>query len=241
MPGFAQAAASLARAQPTDRAIETTGVGCRGRGKTPPRPIADIPSIFRAVSRKSGFGVRCCSEAVVANKVSMSDDLDTVLPGPAMEVLTVKQRGFVLAMLADPLATPSEWARAAGYDPNGIDRVAGHKLSRDPRIEAAATELARANLNTFGPVLGIGVMMMIARNSEHRDQLKAAAMLANRSGFHEVTEQVVSVTHSDRTGKAWEERIRRAAAQLGVDPGSLLGANAPAEPMRTIEAKVVDG
>lgn len=157
----------------------------------------------------------------------MSDDLESVPLGPAMSALTQLQRAFVLAMIAEPLATPTEWARAAGYDQNGSDRVAGHHLSRSPKIEAAASELARAHLNTFGPVLGIGVMMMVARNPDHRDQLKAAAMLANRTGFHEVTEQVVSVTHKDRRGEAMETRIRQLAQQLGVDADMLLGANAP--------------
>jgi phage terminase small subunit len=163
------------------------------------------------------------------------DDLVEIPTGPAMEALTPLQRGFVLAMLADPLATPTEWARAAGYDQDGSDRVAGHRLSRNPKIEAAATELARAHLNTFGPVLGIGVMMMIARNSEHRDQLKAAAMLANRSGFHEKTEAIMSVMHSDRRGAALEGRIRALAETLGVDADRLLGTNAP----KQIEGEVV--
>lgn len=155
--------------------------------------------------------------------------------GPAMTALTPLQRRFVLAMIADPLATPTEWARAAGYDPKGSDRVAGHDLSRSPKIEAAANELARAHLHTFGPVLGIGVMMMIARNKDHKDQLKAAAALANRSGFHETTEHTVRVEHTDRTGTAMAARIKVLADALGIDPAQLLGVNAAPE-MKLIEA-----
>lgn len=133
--------------------------------------------------------------------------------GPAMAALTEKQRGFVFAMISDPLATPTEWARAAGYDEGGSDRVAGHRLSRSAKIEAAANELARAHLSTFGPALGIGVMMMVARNPDHKDQLKAAAMLANRTGFHETTEHVV-VSKVERTPKAIDQRIARALEKL---------------------------
>ncbi len=164
--------------------------------------------------------------------------MDEEIPiGPAMSALTVLQRGFVLAMLSDPLATPSEWARAAGYDPHGSDRVAGHHLSRNPKIEAAARELATANLNTFGPVLGIGVMMMIARNTAHPKQLRAAEMLANRSGFHETTEHLVNVNHTDRTGAAMAKRIEQLAGVLGIDPGQLLGVNAAPAP-KMIEGEV---
>jgi hypothetical protein len=157
-----------------------------------------------------------------------------------MEALTAKQRLFVLAMASDPLATPAEWARAAGYDPHGSDRVAGHHLSRSPKIEAAARELARAHLDTFGPLLGIGVMMNIARQPGHRDQLKAAAMLANRTGFHETTVHNVNVNHTDRTGAAMVARIKDLAGALGVDPAALLGANAVPEPMKVIEGEVVE-
>lgn len=162
------------------------------------------------------------------------DEEQEIQLGPAMAALTEKQRGFVFAMLSDPLATPSEWARAAGYDPNGSDRVAGHHLSRSPKIEAAANELARAHLNTFGPALGIGVMMMVARNPEHKDQLKAAAMLANRTGFHETTEHVV-VSKTDRTPKAIDQRIARALEKL-----EKLGLVPKLAPPIDAEFKVID-
>ncbi len=151
-----------------------------------------------------------------------------------MEALTALQQRFVLAMASDPLATPSEWARAAGY---GAERKGGHDCRLNPKIEAAAQELARAHLNTFGPVLGVGVMMMIARNPEHKDQLKAASALANRAGFHETSEHMVKVEHTDRTGKALVERIKLLAAGLGMDPSGLLGVNAAP---KLIEGEVVD-
>lgn len=172
--------------------------------------------------------------------VTMTEPLERLAAdwGPAMSELTDLQRRYVLAMLTDPLGNPSRWARDAGYDDrNDGAKVQGHYLSHNPKIQAAATEVARTHLGTFGPALGIGVMMMIARNPDHKDQLKAAAMLANRTGFHETSEHTVRVEHTDRTGAALIERIGRLAAALGVDATGLLGVNAAP---RQIEGEVID-
>lgn len=153
--------------------------------------------------------------------------------GPKMTALTEKQRGYVLAMLTDPLGNPTAWARAAGYADGGpksaLIRKTAHYLAHDDRIMEAAQEEARRHLNTIGPVLGIGVMMQIARSKGHKQQLAAAQALANRAGFHETSEHKVTVDHNDRTGSAMIERIKQVAALLGVDAGKLLGVNASDE------------
>jgi hypothetical protein len=123
--------------------------------------------------------------------------------GPLMAALTPLRRRYVLAMLSDPLGTPTEWARAAGYADNGSlgdnkksgVRVQAHRLSHDDGLKDAAREEARRHLDTIGPVLGIGVMFQIARDPKHKRQLEAAIALANRAGFHERTEHSVKVEH----------------------------------------------
>lgn len=156
--------------------------------------------------------------------------------GPAMQALTEKQRRYVQAMLANPFGNPRRWALAAGYsDASEAAKVSGHRLSHDPKIEAAADELARQYLGTMGPVLGIAVAMRIARNPKHPKQLRAAEMLLNRVGLHETTEHRVTVKHTDQTGEGVMARIKQAAALLGVDPSVLLGENVAGAPMKVIE------
>jgi hypothetical protein len=165
----------------------------------------------------------------------MSDDLVTL--GPAMRALTQMQRKFVLAMAADPFGNAARWARAAGYsDKSEAAKVQGHHLVHDPRIEAAAMEVARGTFQALGPLLATSVMLRAARNPKHPKQLRAAEMIANRVGLHEMTEHVVSVNHSDRTGEAMVERIKQLSQALGVDPAKLLGVNAGP----VIEGEVID-
>lgn len=163
--------------------------------------------------------------------------------GPKMGALTEKQRRYVLAMLSDPLGNPTAWARAAGYsDVKEGAKVRGHHLAHDDRITEAAQEEAQRHLLTVGPVLAVGVMMRIARTKGHKDQLRAAEALANRAGLHEVSEQRVNVTKTDRTGAAMIARIRELARGLGLDEAQLLGANAaPALPLVIEEVAVEPG
>lgn len=165
--------------------------------------------------------------------------------GPAMRALGPMQRRFVLAILADPFGNGARWARAAGYsDASEAAKVTAHRLLHDPKVEAAIAEMTREQLNVLGPVLATAGLIRIARNAKHPKHFQALEALANRTGFHETSEHRVSVHHTDRTGVAMAERIRALAVQLGMDPAALLGANAPAEPMKLIEGEateVIDG
>jgi hypothetical protein len=182
------------------------------------------------------FGEGC------ANRRNMTDDVEPRW-GPAMSDLTELQRRFVLAMASDPLGNPTQWARDAGYsDKSDAAKVTGHRLSHDQRIKIAINECARSTLDSVGPMLGIAVMLKIARDNTHPKQLAAAIALANRSGFHETTEHVMHVQHTDRTGAAMIERIKELAGELGLDAARLLGANAAVKPEMKVqpEMKVIE-
>lgn len=158
--------------------------------------------------------------------------------GPAMQALTVKQRLYVFAMMSDPMGNPTRWARAAGYsDASEACKVKGHFLSRSQKVMDAAQEEARRHLNSTGSVLGVGVMMMIAKNKRHKDQLRAAEALANRGVFQAKTEHKVVVEHIDDTRML--EFANRLATELGVDRGKLIGFNAGGG--KVIEGEKVDG
>src|SRR5215471_4910254 len=125
--------------------------------------------------------------------------------GPKMAALTDKQRRYVLASLAYPLGTATEWARLAGYgrDETGkinmwsVKNAAKHNRygpSSDAIMEATREEAGR-HLLTVGPPLGLGVLMLIARDKSHKRQLEAAIALLDRAGFAVKTEHKVTVEH----------------------------------------------
>lgn len=156
--------------------------------------------------------------------------------GPAWRSLSDKQRAYVLQMASNPLGTPTQWARDAGYsDHKERAKVAGHLCAHNPRVAAAAQEVARATAHTIGPLLGLAVALRIAKNDDHPKQLNAAIALMDRGGLPAQTQHTVAVHHTDGTGDALIERIKRAAAALGVSANDLLGVNAP----KLIEGEVV--
>jgi phage terminase large subunit-like protein len=114
----------------------------------------------------------------------MTDDVTRY--GPAMRALTERQQLFVLAMAANPFGTQLSWAKAAGYRVTpGAMRVTAHRLSHDPKVQAAVYEVAQANLRTFGPLLASVGLMRIARDPKHPKHMKALGAMANRVGLPE--------------------------------------------------------
>ena len=81
---------------------------------------------------------------------------------------------------------------------------------------------------TAGAIMAVGTCLRIASDptAEHKDQLKAAAMIMNRVGLHETTEHKVAVTHKDQTSDEMIKRIQHLAAQFGMDAKKLIGSAA---------------
>ena len=129
------------------------------------------------------------------------------------------QRRFVIAYCEHPNYDHGALAKEAGYasGPPGSSslRVAGHRLMHDERVIAAINEEASKRLRGSG-LLGISVMMDIASNSAHKDQLKAATALADRTGFHALSEHKVTV--DDKRPKTKQEMIAAIVA-LGREQG----------------------
>lgn len=153
--------------------------------------------------------------------------------GPAMASLTVKQRGFVLAMVENPGLSFAAAARQAGYsDVKENAKVKGHYCAHHPMVQAAIREEALKRLNS-GSLIAAGVVIEILQDkrTQRKDRLKAAAMLLDRTGFAAQQTLNIHKTVTDQTGQAVLERIERAAAALGVDAKTLLGVG----PMKVIE------
>jgi hypothetical protein len=88
-------------------------------------------------------------------------------------------------------------------------------------------------------VIGRHVLMEIALDKEHPQRLKAATALLDRGGFHSMSEQRISVTHTDLTSEGMIERIKMLATELGMDPAKLIGHSNGAATV-TIEAEAVE-
>lgn len=137
--------------------------------------------------------------------------------GPAMQGLSPLMRRFVIAYCEHPNYDHSQLAQEAGYSAasKGSLKVTGHRLMHDERVIAAINEEASKRLRGSG-LLGISVMMQIAANPAHKDQLKAATALADRTGFHALSEHKVTV--DDKRPQTKAEMIRAIVA-LGREQG----------------------
>lgn len=159
--------------------------------------------------------------------------------GPAMSALTEKQRRFVLALLNIPGCSHAKAAREAGYsDSSDGAKVRGHEAAHNPAVQMALREEAGKRLNSMS-VIAANVMMdiMLADETSPKDKLKAAMAVLDRTGFAAAQTINVNKNITDNSGRAVMERIQRAAAALGVDPGTLLGA----VPMKVISHEPSDG
>jgi phage terminase small subunit len=172
-------------------------------------------------------------------KITAEDDSDL---GPAMRQLTEKQRKFVQIYLEQPLRDGGSTAAAAGYSTGGKSgvgvRFEAYRLLRSEKVLAAIREELDKRFRSDA-VIGRHVLMEIALDKEHPQRLKAATALLDRGGFHSMSEQRISVTHTDMTSEAMRERIKLLAVELGMDPAKLLGYDGHAS-TEVIEAEAIE-
>lgn len=145
--------------------------------------------------------------------------------GPAMLACNPAQRRFAVAAVMFPLAKDWQIAKAAGYADrsHGSLRVTAHRLFHDERVLAAIRECADKEVRS-GAMLGIATIKKIVRSDGHRDQFKAAALMAGLNRF--TVDQNVNINQNvtDNSGKAIMERIRALANKHGLPIQALLGA-----------------
>jgi hypothetical protein len=134
-----------------------------------------------------------------------------------MLALSPAMRAFVVGKVLYG-QTNTDAARGAGYSarsPHALG-VVGSRLAHDQRIQAAILEEGQKLMRTEGPksVLTL-VEIRDDKRAAAKDRLKAATELLDRSGFHAINEQHISVEHS-LTDKQKDDRILALAAEIGI-------------------------
>ena len=134
--------------------------------------------------------------------------------GPKMLALNQMQRRFVHAYFEHPNYSDRQLAVEAGYQ----DRTTGNRLMHDERVIAAINEETSKRLRTGGAI-GVMGMIKVALDTAHKDHLKACAMLADRTGFHALSEHKVTVDDKRPETKAeLVAAVAAAAKELGYSP-----------------------
>lgn len=145
--------------------------------------------------------------------------------GPKMQALSDLKRNFVLAYFEHPQYSASQLAREAGYTdnpdhPNQI-RVRGSLTMRSPDVLEAIQEESGRRLRSLAAI-GVTTLAEIALNPTHKDRLKAAGMILDRTGFHAMSEHKVTV--DDKRPQTKQELIaavKSVAQEAGLDADAI--------------------
>jgi hypothetical protein len=142
--------------------------------------------------------------------------------GEAMSALTQLQRNFVNQWLDHANWSGTALAEAAGYatGPPGSNTLTttAYRLTHDPKVLAAMDEEASKRMRSGGAI-GVAAVVKIALNESHKDHMKAALALMNRTGRHETTEHHVIVDDKRPQTKAeLIAAVRRVASEAGLTP-----------------------
>jgi hypothetical protein len=130
-------------------------------------------------------------------KVFSSGKLEKIKLGPAMTELNERERALVDYLIETGTDNYTEACRAAGYSAESYDalRVTSSRKRRDPRIQAAVVELGR-QMPALGLPMAMATITSIARDTGHKDALRAALALAAMSGISPITKSEAVVQHN---------------------------------------------
>jgi len=144
--------------------------------------------------------------------------------GPAMQELNPRQCDFVLAVVTIPGCTFKRAAVEAGYsDVADGAKVRGHALAHNPKVQVAIREKAGRRLNSLS-LLTANTMMAVMQHPEapHRDKMKAATAVLDRTGFAMQHNINIHKTVTDLSTEGLTKKIRELSEKLGIDPDVLL-------------------
>lgn len=158
--------------------------------------------------------------------------------GPHMKALNPRQRNFVIAYLQAGCRPKgnTQAARNAGYTGDDASmRVTAWRLMRDAKIQMAIKEEADKWFIGMAP-LAMKALEDVVTTDGHKQQVKAAAMILDRTGYGPKTEHRVTMEKKeDRIQKL--QRAIRVAKALGLDPKAFIG---NASDVKEDDLKVID-
>jgi phage terminase small subunit len=138
--------------------------------------------------------------------------------GPAMRALNERQRKFVIAFFHTGKRGPA--AAMAGYATLNINQAA-YQVWHDQKVQAALREFAHGSqIGTLIPE-AFKVLEQALSGNASKEQLKAAGMVMDRTGFHALAE--VKVTHEVQSREELIRQVNRDATALGLNAKELLG------------------
>jgi hypothetical protein len=165
-----------------------------------------------------GAGHMANGFCLMGQEITKAEDLEGY--GPAMSACTPLQRRFVELFHDHPTWNAVQLAEAAGSKATTREsmRVTGQRLMHDDKVLAAMNEEACKRIKTGG-MIGVAAVVKIALNESHKDHLKAALALMDRTGFHALSEHKVTV--DDKRPQSKRELIeatKNVLSELGMSP-----------------------
>ena len=140
-----------------------------------------------------------------------------------MKALNERQQKFVIGWFntGDRRAA----ARAAGYaesDRANTLTVSAYQVWHNPKVQAAIKEFAE-NSVLFSLLPGaLAAFEVILKDANHKDYVKVAQLVLDRTGFHATMEHRVLHSNVDDRGALIKRLVELARAQ-GVDPRLVVG------------------
>lgn len=156
--------------------------------------------------------------------------------GPKMSALTEKQREFVRYLVERGDRDHTHCAKLAGYSANSANslRVTAHHLFHDERIQEAIREESQRRLVGMLPLATRIVGDILAsEDAKDENRLKAAGMVMDRGGMHQVQEQ----KHSLEFDVEQVKLLAALARTMNIPVEKLLGKRLAALAPPAIEAE----
>ena len=154
---------------------------------------------------------------IMGQELATAVEMETPEYGPKMLALTPLQRRLVEVYLDHPTWTVTAIAEEAGYA-KSCAAVRGSVNMRDNRVIAAINEEGDRRFKTGGP-LAITALLTMVMNPQHKDHFRACVAVADRTGYHALSEHKVTVDDKRPQSKAeLIAAVKNVAAELGMSP-----------------------
>ena len=157
---------------------------------------------------------------IMSQELTIPTETEAPEYGPKMSALAPLQRRLVEVYLEHPTWSATAMALEAGYAQSSA-AVRGSINLRDPRVIEAINEEGSRRLRAGGPLAVMGLMKMVV-NEAHKDHFRACVAVADRTGFHALSEHKVTVDDKrPQTKRELIDAVKNIAAELKLSPAMI--------------------